>query len=302
MNKSNDIYRSRINKVIDYVSNHLDKTISLEELAAVAFFSPFHFHRIFVAVTGETVNSFTNRVRNEKVARLLRFSAMPVSEIAVLCGFSSPSTLSRLFKQYFGISPTGYRNGAAIENSKIRKALFQHNTYHCSMTAAELAHAFPVAIKQLPERRVAYIRVTDAFREGVVIKAFADLAAWAKQMHLFEAEVIFGMSMDDPDVTPKEKYRYEACITLPAGFEVAAGSPVETMVLPRCRYAVTTVSGDMNLVTAATNYLFDNWLINSSYECEPQYALEVFLDKTHICNWAHLDLELYIPVKPLKNV
>ena len=63
MNKSNEIYRSRINKVIDYVNNNLHKPISLEELAAVAYFSPFHFHRIFVAVTGETVNNFTNEMR-----------------------------------------------------------------------------------------------------------------------------------------------------------------------------------------------------------------------------------------------
>jgi AraC family transcriptional regulator len=60
MNKSNDLYRSRINQVIDHVNNNLDRSISLDELASVAFFSPFHFHRIFVAVTGETVNNFTN--------------------------------------------------------------------------------------------------------------------------------------------------------------------------------------------------------------------------------------------------
>jgi hypothetical protein len=73
------------------------------------------------------------------------------------------------------------------------------------------------------------------------------------------------------------------------------------LTLPKCKYAITSVSGDLNLVGAATNYLFDNWLINSSYECEPQHALEVFLDKENICNWNHFDLELCIPVKALKK-
>jgi AraC family transcriptional regulator len=95
MNKSNEIYRSRINNVIDYVNNNLNKSLSLEELASVAFFSPFHFHRIFVAVTGETINNFTNRIRNEKAARLLKFSKKPVAEISMECGFSSTSTMSR---------------------------------------------------------------------------------------------------------------------------------------------------------------------------------------------------------------
>ncbi len=301
MNKSNEIYRSRINKVIDYVNNNLHKSISLEELAAVALFSPFHFHRIFVAVTGETVNNFTNRMRNEKAARLLKFSKKSISEISVECGFSSTSTLSRLFKQYFEISPSGYRRGGEIKNSKIRKELFPNNKYYCNLSEEELKDKFPVDIRQLPERRIAYIRVMDAFREGVVLSVFADMVKWAKTVNLFHSETIFGMSLDDPDVTPKEKYRYEVCITIPKDFKIDPDSNIETMTLPKCKYAVTAVSGDLNLVGAGINYLFDTWLINSSYESEPQHGLEIFLDKENICNWDHFDLELCIPVKALRS-
>lgn len=301
MNKSNEIYRSRINRAIDYVNNNLNKSISLEELASVAFFSPFHFHRIFVAVTGETVNNFTSRIRIEKSARLLKFSKKSISEISMECGFSSISTLSRLFKQYFEISPTEYRNGGKIKNSKIGKELFPVSKYHCNMTGEELKNKFPVEIRQLPERRIAYIRVMDSFREGVVLNAFGVLVAWAKKMNLFHSQTIFGMSMDDPEVTPKEKYRYEVCITLPQNFNIDPDGFLETTILPKCGYAVTSVSGDFNLVVAATNYLFDHWLINSMYECEHQHGLEVFLNKENICDWNHFDLELCIPVKALKN-
>jgi AraC family transcriptional regulator len=301
MNRSNEVYRSRINKVIDYVNNNVHKSISLDELAAVAYFSPFHFHRVFVAVTGETVNNFTNRIRNEKAARLLKFSKQSIAEIASACGFSSASTLSRQFKQYFETSPGAYRNGDAIKNSKIRKELVPLSQYHCDMTEAELINTFPVTIRQFPERRIAYIRVMDAFREGLVLEAFAQLVAWAKKMNLFDSETIFGMSIDDPEVTPKEKYRYETCITIPQQFIVEPDGLIETTVLPRCRYAVTEVSGDFNRVVAGTNYLFDTWLINSSYECEAQHGLEVFLDKENICNWNHFDLRLCIPVKSLRK-
>ncbi|WP_169316203.1 AraC family transcriptional regulator [Mucilaginibacter paludis] len=279
----------------------MHKSTSLEELASVAFFSPFHFHRIFVAVTGETINNFTNRMRNEKAARLLKFSKKSISTIALECGFSSASTFSRLFKQYFEISPSNYRKGGKIENSKIRKELHPISEYHCDMTADELGKKFPVEIRQLPERRIAYKRVSDAFREGVVLNALDEMVKWAKRMNLFRSETIFGMSMDDPEVTPKEKYRYEVCITLPEDFKIDPENLIDTTTLPRCKYAVTQVSGHLNLVSAAMHYLFDIWLINSAYECEPQHALEVFLDKDNIGNWHYFDLEILIPVKKLNS-
>jgi len=301
MNKSTDIYRRRINQVIDYLNDNLDRSVSLEELASVAFFSPFHFHRIFVALMGETLNTFTNRMRNEKAARLLKFSKKSIEEIATECGFSSSATLWRSFKQYFEVSPGKYRKGEQIKNSKIRKDLLPIIQYHCNMTQEKLEHLFPVQIKQLPERRIAYIRVTDAFKEGVVITAFNNLINWSKEVGLYKFGTIFGMSKDDPEVTPKEKYSYEACITLPRDFEVNLDSPVQMTILPACKYAFTKVSGDINLVAAGINYLFDIWLINSDYECETQPGLEVFLSKENVCNWSHFDLELGIPVKKMIN-
>ncbi|MFD1257707.1 GyrI-like domain-containing protein [Mucilaginibacter terrae] len=284
MNRSTDIYKRRINQVIDHLNDNLDRSVSLEELASVAFFSPFHFHRIFVAMMGETVHNFTNRMRNEKAARLLRFSKKTIAEIATECGFSSTATLSRLFKHYFGVSPGQYRKGEKIKNSKIRKDLQPIIEYHCDLTQDELEKRFPVQIKQLPERRIAYIRVTDAFKERVVIAAFAKLIHWSKDEGLYPSETIFGMSKDDPEVTPKEKYRYESCITLPKDFKVSADSPVQITTLPACKYAFTRVSGDINLVATGINYLFDNWLINRDYECEAQPGLEMFLDKENVCN------------------
>lgn len=299
MNRSIEIYQSRIDKVIDHINNNLDRSISVDELAAVAFFSSFHFHRIFVAITGETVSSFVNRLRNEKAARLLRFSKKTISAVSTECGFSSASTLSRSFREYFKISPREYRNGVEIKDSKIRKEFFPVNTYHCHMTQEELRKSFPVEIKKLPQRRIAYIRVMDAFREGVVIKAFEQMVQWAKKMGLFDSEDIFGMSIDDPEVTPKEKYRYEVCITIPRELKIDPDGLIKEATIPECRYAATVVSGDLHSVGAAFNYLFDNWLINSSYECEAQHAMELFLDKDNICNWDHFDLQLFIPIRAL---
>ena len=298
---SKEIYQHRINKVIDYVNNNLQKPITLDELANQAHFSPFHFHRIFVAVIGESVNFFTNRLRLEKSARLLKFSKQRISDIGLDCGFSSSSTFSRAFKNYFGTSPTSYRKSGIIENSKICKELFPINDYLVPMSLAEMQQNFPVEIRTFEQQSVAYIRVLDSYREGVTLQAFRELVAWAKEMNLLDTQKIFGMSVDDPLVTPKEKYRYEACITLPKDFVMKSSHILETMTLPKCQYAVASVSGEFNRVATATSYLFNHWLINSEFEPAHHPGMEIFLDNDTVCDWSTFNLDLCIPVKKLKS-
>jgi len=298
MNAVHPTYLKRINKVIDYVNAHLSKSFSLDELAKVALFSPFHFHRIFVAVTGESVNYFTNRVRLERATKLLRFSDKTMTDIAMDCGYSSAAVFSRVFKKYYDLSPSAYRSKGELQNSKIRKELFPLNEYLEPISIQKLQELYPVTIRRFPERKIAYIRVRDAYSEGVVLAAFEKMIAWAKTHNYYETETIFGMSLDDPMVTPKEKYRYEVGITLPEEVDIEE-TDIEFMTLPSYDYACTVVSGNINRVATVTNYLFNNWLINSGHEPEHHYGMEIFLDKENICNWTHYDLELCIPVKPL---
>ena len=300
MNYGNEIYRSRINRVIDHVNNNLDKSFSLDELAKVALFSPFHFHKIFVALTGESLNFFTNRVRLEKAARLLKYSENKIAQVAIECGFSSPSTLSRSFKKHFGISPKSYQKGEKIDFSKICKEFFPMDEYLEDLSDEEMKNMFPVTVETFPEREIAYLRITDAYAEGKTLEGYKEMIRIAKEYDLFEDQQIFGMSIDDPMTTPQELYRYEVCITLPKEFDAADDFPLEKLKMPSCKYATTIVSGNINRVATGTKYLFENWLTSSNYEPEHQHGIEIFLDKENICNWEHFDLKLCIPVKKFK--
>lgn len=73
------------------------------------------------------------------------------------------------------------------------------------------------------------------------------------------------------------------------------------MTMPACKYAVTKVSGDIRIVATATEYLFTKWLIKSEFEPEHLPALEMYVDKETIDNWDHFELELCIPVKPMRQ-
>src|SRR6516225_2988235 len=151
---ANSEYAQRINRVIDYLRANLDRQVKLQELAKVACFSEFHFHRIFGAVSGETLNDFTNRLRLEKAARLLRYSDHSLTDIALDCGFSSSATFSRAFRSGFDTSPSQFRKSGEIKKSKICKELFSGAGYLLPMSAEEKRSAFPVKLIDVSERQI----------------------------------------------------------------------------------------------------------------------------------------------------
>jgi len=293
--QANSEYAERINRVIDYLRGNLDRQVKLKELAKVACLSESHFHRIFGAVSGETVNNFTNRLRLEKAARLLRYSDQSVTDIALDCGFSSSATFSRAFRSGFDTSPSQFRKSGEIKKSKICKELFPQDEYGLPMSAEEKRAAFPVRLVDIPERQVAYIRVTNAFEMDRVLAAVTTMTEWAKSQDIFSQGILFGMTVDDPHVTPKHLYRYEVCLASSLPFKCREG--MSKLKMPAMRYAVIKVSGDIHKVATAWDYLYRDWLINSAYEPEHAPALEVFLDKESATDWSHFELELCLPIR-----
>jgi AraC family transcriptional regulator len=292
---ANSEYAQRIDRVIDYLRANLDRQVKLEELAKVACFSEFHFHRIFSAVSGETLNNFTNRLRLEKAARLLRYSEQSLTDIALDCGFSSSATFSRAFRAGYDTSPSEFRKSGEIKKSKICKELFPEDEYGLAMSPEEKRAAFPVRLIDIPERQVAYIRVTNAFELDRVLATFKTVIEWAKSQDIFSQGVLFGMTVDDPHVTPKHLYRYEVCLASSSPFECMPG--MSRLKMPAMRYAAIKVSGDIHKVATAWDYLYRGWLINSDYEPEHAPALEIFLDKERATDWSRFELELCLPVR-----
>lgn len=288
-------YTKRINRVIDYLRDNLDKPLKLEELAKVACFSEFHFHRVFRAVTGETVNGFTNRLRLEKAARLLKRTRQSATDIAFECGFSSSAAFSRSFNNTFNTSPTQYRKSGKLKNSKICKELFPKNEYILPMTVEEKRAAFPVEIQEFPDWNAAYIRVTNAFEDGRVLKAFAKMIDWLKSENIYNNGTLFGMAIDDPEVTPKHLYRYEVCFASDVPFNCPTG--ISKMKIPSRTYGVTRVSGDIKWIATAWDYLLQTWLINSNYEPDNAPGFEIILNKEKALDWSWFDLELAFPIK-----
>ena len=115
-------YTARINRVVDYIEAHLDEDLSLETLAQVAHFSRFHFHRIFHAMMGETLNQYIHRRRLQKAAAWLVYTPKKsITEIALECGFSGSAAFARAFKNKYQMSASAWRAGGYRQDRKIGK-------------------------------------------------------------------------------------------------------------------------------------------------------------------------------------
>ena len=114
-------YKNRINRVFEFIDENLDSDLSLHTVAEIAFFSPFHFHRVFSFVTNETLKEYVTRRRIEKSALDLLHKSITITAIAHNYGFSDISSYSRTFKKYFGVSPTGFIKENPNRHSKIRQ-------------------------------------------------------------------------------------------------------------------------------------------------------------------------------------
>lgn len=98
-----------IQKTLDYMEEHYDEELTIEQLSEIAHLSRFYYQRLFYRLVGYTVNDYLRSVRLKKAAGLLKKEEMKIVDIAMRCRFSSHSALTRAFRQVYGISPTDYK-------------------------------------------------------------------------------------------------------------------------------------------------------------------------------------------------
>ena len=197
-------YVERVNRAIDHVLSNLAHPLRLENVAKAAGFSPFHFHRVFKAFLGETLNQFIKRRRLERALFLMSHAPrQSLTEVALDCGFVSSSDFSRSFKQRYGISPTSFdletfRN---FRREELERVVSSQNGSPrlLSLPAGQNPDGFEAKLRDLPARKVAYIRVFQPYREGVAQAASERLLAWAIERGLADGQWL-GYMWDEPEI------------------------------------------------------------------------------------------------------
>ena len=304
-------YISRINKVMDYVDKHIDQTLNLDVLAGIANFSPYHFHRIFTVLTGETPGNFVQRLRVEKAARLLlNDRRMSISEIAYACGFGSVSLFSRSFRAFFDTTAKEYRqrekpvfekdgfkyskNGQLF--SKNMKQAFDFDTHLCTVELNYLIYMnTKVEIKEMPEMQVVYVRHTGQYNQ--IMKAYEKVLKWAGARDLlnFPETKTVTVYLDDPSVTVVEKVRQNACVTVTG--DVKVDGEIGKATIPAGKHAVGRFQIDINGFEKAWNTVW-LWLTENGYQPYGN-PYELYHNSPEDDAQGKFDLDICIPVKPV---
>ncbi len=237
-------YISRVVKALVYIEAHIEEEMTLDELAKISCYSPFHFHRIFQSVVGETVYQYVKRLRLERAASRLRNTTKPVTDIALEASYDTPSAFTKAFKQSMGISPKEYRR--------------LHAAVHVTCKTAGAAPALlPDTIEKLADIELFFSRKTGSYQK-------TPWAAWeAMNQLLLDCHIDtqsvrrFGISHDDPHITKEDKIRYDACI-LPLAHQSING--LGRQVLKGGKYAVFTHIGPYETLEETWHKILLQWL------------------------------------------
>jgi len=290
-------YKERILRVLTHIQEHLDEALDLEELARVACFSSFHFHRIFAAMTGETMAEHVRRLRLERAAMELRSGAKQVIQVALDAGYEAHEAFTRAFKAAYGVSPAEFRRAtgpiailAAPSGVHFRQGvpLTTFNTNHLATKVMK------VITKKIKPLRVAYLRHVGPY-ENVKPTGFDLMARLSADKQIRKRSAFIGIGHDDPSVTPASELRYDACFTVDDGYQPK--KPVEVQTIVGGDYAVAK-NCPLGKIKEAYQYLFGKWLARSSRELRPAPSFVMLLDTRDAVARTKQRYDIYMPLQP----
>lgn len=271
-------YRKPVFKAMDYISHHLDDNPGLDEVAAAAAISTFHFHRIFKTMVGETIAGFTRRLRMERAAR--RLLASPQSDITTLAlaaGFSSSQNFAKAFRLHFAMSPSEYRllQGGNWK-SKIGNDPLPFETYDGLVMHPVTEHLGLLqgaSVRQMPARRVAYMRRLGPYDKETCEQAHRDLLALFASDEAMTPAGTLSLYWDIPDITDETRCRTDVCIEM--GPEIPAGRQLTTQTIAAGPYAVCQFIARGDQLVACWETAF-RWVVGQGLNCDDRPCYEQY--------------------------
>lgn len=271
----------RLLRVLDHIHDNAGGDLSLDTLSDIAAMSRFHWHRVFRAMTGETLAQAVRRIRMHRASYLLVMTDTPLPQIAAEVGMPNASSFRRLFAEQFSMTPAAFRKRGELRP-------FTRNT------PKESHLMFPVTIRDETPLRLAALPHEGAYHE--ISRAFQKLSAVMASRDLFRsAGRMVGVFYDDPQSVPVADLRSLA------GFEITGRAPIadplQDVTLAAGRHAVLTYTGPYAGLPAAYDQLFGIWLPTSSEEPADAPSFEVYLNAPMDTAPEDLVTELHLPLK-----
>lgn len=249
-------YHKQLNKVVEFIGKHLDENFTLDQLSDIACFSKYHFHRLFTAYTGLSLQQYIRWLRLKRAAhQLIVDKDQSIIKIAIDAGFESHEAFSRAFKQTCGVSPNQFRQESSWQ-------AWEQSPYQLPLQGDTTMN---VTIKNLDARRLAALEHRGDPR--LLGDSVNKLINWAKAQPINlkpKAGEAFGFAYGDPKLTPAADFRFDLAITIPEQFTLK-GDVIEKR-LPQGRYAVAMHKGSRDNIGDTVYPLYRDWLPNSGEE------------------------------------
>ncbi|MVO08525.1 helix-turn-helix domain-containing protein [Flavobacterium sp. TP390] len=296
-------YQKRINAVFEFIDTNLDNELSLEIVAQIACYSPFHFHRIFKMITNETLNQYIIRKKIEKAASLLLHKKeLTITSIVHQLGFTSNAVFTRTFKNYYHQSPSNFKKTHLHKFSKISQIdsknsqqMESYETYICNLMNLKnftTMHA-KIEIKELATQPYAY--VTHIGVEGLE-KAFQKIIQWCTPKQILEnnRSKIIRVFHDSFKITNPDKVRMSIGVTLTE--TIAVNGDINIGHLQKGKYIVGRYELLIEDLEKAWTGLFI-WMNENGYKKADYNPFEVYHNDFNKHPEKKAILDLYIPVE-----
>lgn len=297
-------YELAVRRVAEHVAHHLDEALDLERLAKLAALSPFHFHRIFRGMVGETPLELHRRLRLERAAWRLLNEETSVTTIALAAGYDTHEAFTRAFNTYYGCSPSEARKQRGAPASECMRPFqieiaARSGLHYPEATVLVLAKPHRgdsnmiVSIENRPELRVACVRHVGSYSR--ISEAFARLGELAGAAGLFrEKPTMLAIYHDDPESTPEVALTSDAGLVVPS--DVPLPAALREQRLPAGRYAKTVHHGSYTGLGDAWARFMGQWLPESAERLGEGPPFEIYLNNPMDVPPEQLATELYLPL------
>ena len=310
-NKTHSEYLRRIEYALEFIEQNLNQVIRLEDVARASYFSAYHFHRIFHALVGETVNDYILRKRMEKAIKLLMSRpGLSVTKVAECGGFSSSANFSKAFKLYFGVSPSAIRNPSKCNHSKTGKlyskygkAFSVHDLYSQFVTQTRVfdpdkleVMLMNVRIENKEAQPIAFLSSPKGYELDSVYATWDKLVQWGESQGInANNQTMYALCYDNPTITPEDKCRYEASIVINP--DITVSPPFTQSMIPAGKYAIAYYKGDADKISNFMTEVCSNWFCNSGYEPDDFPPIFNYLNNSR--EDGYVEMDVYFKLKEL---
>lgn len=287
-------YNRRIELVQHYIQEYCDQPLSLNLLAQVAGFSPFHFHRLFTAFVGEPLAAYVRRVRLVRAANELQHSTKTITDIALSTGYTTHSAFGKAFKQHFGLSPSQFR--------RCKKKATLSITVNDPFSRQEKMIIMTPEIRTLPDQQVLYARAREVLADSsfheAPKQAFATLWRFIEEHDLSDKwEQCLSIYPDDPNDEQQKALCHDAGVILHDGVHVESTGDLAFQTLKGGRWALFIHKGPYETMSRTWQAAYRDWLPTSGEHLRDMPPYEVYLNNPYEVAPEELLTGIYIPIQ-----